>query len=392
MKLLSGYSPYILISLILTLISCGGHDHSGHDHDGHDHSAESAEHQAEEHGEGNQHSDEIILEPAKAKAAGVVVDVVTPSVFSEVIPTAGKILNSSADEATVVATQPGIVTLSRPWAVGMAVNAGSTLFTISQSKLPEGDLAKRARIDLDKAQKDFNRVDQLYKEKLATEAEYQQAKADLESARLSMSALNAGGNGSVSSPKSGFVTRLYVKSGDYVDIGTPLMSVSSSKRMRLQADLPVRDFSRIGDVVSANFQLPQNEEIFTLEQLNGKVISRSHSTSENSAFIPVIFEFDNAPGIAAGSFAEVWLLGSPRQQVISVPKSALVEEQGIYYVYIQIDEEGYTKRRIEKGASDGNRVEITGGLKEGEKVVTQGAMAVKLASMSGAIPGHSHEH
>jgi preprotein translocase subunit YajC len=37
-------------------------------------------------------------------------------------------------------------------------------------------------------------------------------------------------------------------------------------------------------------------------------------------------------------------------------------------------------------------VEIKSGLKEGEKVVTKGAIHVKLASASNAIPAHTHEH
>ncbi|MDE6811082.1 MAG: efflux RND transporter periplasmic adaptor subunit, partial [Muribaculaceae bacterium] len=346
----------------------------------------------DEHGEETHSAGEIVLEPAKARDAGVKVETVSPSTFSEVIPTAGRILNSSADETTVVATQPGIVTLTRPWTVGMNINAGTPLFTISQSRLPEGDLAKKARIELNRSQNEFNRIEKLYKEHLTTAAEFEQAKADLENARLSASALKAGGNGSVSSPKSGFVMQVYVKSGDYVDVGTPLMSISSTRRMRLQADLPVRNYSQINQVLSANFKLPQGETLFSLSDLNGKIVSHSRSTSENSAYVPVIFEFDNAPGIVAGSFAEVWLLGTPRPNVICLPKSAIVEEQGEYYVYIQKDEECYRKRRIRRGATDGNRIEITDGIKDGEKVVTQGAMAVKLASLSGAIPGHSHEH
>ncbi|MDE5842320.1 MAG: efflux RND transporter periplasmic adaptor subunit [Muribaculaceae bacterium] len=389
----------ISILLCVFMAACGqGHDHADHEHSHehgeHNHAAESHEHSEGEHDhEHEAHAaGEIVLEPAKARDAGVVVQTVAPSSFSEVIPTAGRILNSSGDEATVAATQPGIVTLTRPWAVGMNVNAGTPLFSISQSSLPEGDLSKKARIELDKATKEFNRIEQLYKEKLTTAAEFEQAKANLDNARLAVSALNNGGNGSVSAPKSGYVMQVFVKSGDYVDVGTPLMSISSTRRMRLQADLPVRNFSQINQVASANFKLPQSESVFSLVKLNGKVVSHSRSTSENSAYVPIIFEFDNAAGIVAGSFAEVWLLGNPRQGVICLPKSALVEEQGEYYVYLQEDEECYRKRRISRGATDGNRFEILDGIKAGDKVVTKGAMAVKLASMSGAIPVHTHEH
>lgn len=44
------------------------------------------------------------------------------------------------------------------------------------------------------------------------------------------------------------------------------------------------------------------------------------------------------------------------------------------------------------GATDGERVEIVEGLREGERVVMQGAVHVRLASASNAIPAHTHNH
>ncbi|MGL5547637.1 MAG: efflux RND transporter periplasmic adaptor subunit, partial [Tannerellaceae bacterium] len=66
-------------------------------------------------------------------------------------------------------------------------------------------------------------------------------------------------------------------------------------------------------------------------------------------------------------------------------------EQGVYYVFVQLDEEGYSKQEVTLGGDNGSEVQILSGLKPGEVVVTKGAMQVKLASMSSAIPhGHSH--
>ena len=58
------------------------------------------------------------------------------------------------------------------------------------------------------------------------------------------------------------------------------------------------------------------------------------------------------------------------------------------------DEPGvFVKREVTIGRDNGERIEITSGIKSGETVVTHGAMQVKLASMSGSVPeGHSHSH
>ena len=94
----------------------------------------------------------------------------------------------------------------------------------------------------------------------------------------------------------------------------------------------------------------------------------------------------------AGSFVEVYLLSGERQGVISLPVSAITEEQGLNFVYLQVDAEGYKKQEVKLGMRDGTRVEILSGLKGGEKVVTAGAMHVKLAAASNAIPAHTHNH
>lgn len=383
----------IIICFCFLFFSCSHSDNDSHnhEHEGHDHSSEEP-HGHDDHDHEGHAAGEIVIEPEKAKEAGIIVQQVNPDSFVEVITTSGRILNSAADEATVVATQPGIISLVRPWTVGMAVSAGSPLFHVSQKELPEGDLATRAKIDLETTRKEYERIKKLYDEQLSTAQEFYTAQNAYENARLTVQALSNGGGGSISSPKGGYVIACQVKDGDYVDVGTPLMKISANRRMRLQADLPIRDFGKISEITSANFRLPQNETLYRLQSLNGRIVSHSRIAEGNSAYVPVIFEFDNAPGIVAGSFAEIYLLGNPRPGVIRVPKTALTEEQGIFYVYTQEDAECYKKREVKKGATDGSCVEIVAGLNGGEKIVTQGAMAVKLASMSTAIPGHTHEH
>ena len=93
-----------------------------------------------------------------------------------------------------------------------------------------------------------------------------------------------------------------------------------------------------------------------------------------------------------GSYVEVFLLSSEMPDVLSLPVTALTEEQGLYFIYLQLDEEGYKKQEVTLGANNGKDVQILTGLKAGDRVVTKGAYQVKLASASNAIPAHSHEH
>jgi membrane fusion protein, heavy metal efflux system len=80
------------------------------------------------------------------------------------------------------------------------------------------------------------------------------------------------------------------------------------------------------------------------------------------------------------------------ENTLSVPGAAIVEEDGRPIAFVQLSGETFEKRDLELGIRDGNQVQVLSGLTEGERVVTKGAYAVRLASVSSAIPAHGHVH
>lgn len=394
-----------ILSTVLTLIlclttGCNSHkDHDNYDHD-HDHNpvhnhAESASHKEDTEEEEEHNPDEIILTPEKAKAAGVVVEAVVPGDFNAVIKTGGKVLTASGDESTVVAPSAGIVSMKKGYTEGMAIAKGTALMSLSSSKLPEGDLSRRNEIAYQQAKSDFERASKLLEDKLITEKEYLAAKTDYERAQLAYEA--TGGKASVSgvtvsAPSGGYVKECLVSDGDYVEVGQPLMRLTQNRKLYLRAEVSERDYGKLGTISSAKFRPSYSERIYNLQDLDGRLVASGQTATANSSFIPVTFEFNNTGGVVPGSFAEIYLLTGRRENVISVPISALTEEQGVHFVYVKIDDEGYLKREVKLGATDGERVEVLSGLQAGDNLVTEGAIHVKLASATAAIPAHTHNH
>ena len=70
---------------------------------------------------------------------------------------------------------------------------------------------------------------------------------------------------------------------------------------------------------------------------------------------------------------------------------ALVEEEGRWVVYVQLNGETFERRDLTLGFRDGDWWQVLGGLSPGEWIVTEGAYAVRLATVSGEI-GHGHAH
>lgn len=393
---------------LFVLGSCNSNSHSGHegeahgteahDHEreGHDHESEGEGHEGHDHGnEGAAHSDEIILPKAKAEAAGVQVSIIEPGTFEQVIKTSGQILAAQGDESVAVATVPGVVTFRGKVTEGMSVGKGTALVTISSNNIADGDPVQRARIAYDISKKEYDRMKALVKNKIVSDKDFAQAEQNFENARISYEALaknHTAGGQAVTSPISGFVKNILVKEGDYVNIGQPLVSVTQNRRLFLRAEVSEKYYPYLRSINSANFSTPYNNKVYELRELDGRMLSFGKAAGENSFYVPVTFEFDNKGDIIPGAFVEVYLLSAPMENVISLPRTALTEEQGLFFVYLQLDEEGYKKQEVTLGADNGKSVQILSGVKAGDRVVTKGAYQVKLASASNAIPAHSHEH
>ena len=371
------------------------HNHDGHDHEGHDHEHEGHNHEHEEQENHAGGSDEIILPPAKAQAAGVAVSTVEPGSFHQVIKTSGQVMAAQGDESVAVATVAGVVSFKVKVIEGMSVSKGTPLVVLSSKNMADGDPVQKARIAYEVSKKEYERMKALVGNKIVSEKEFAQAEQIYENARISYEAVakNHSASGqAVVSPISGYVKNLLVKEGDYVSVGQPLVSVTQNRKLFLRADVSEKYYPYLNSIGSANFCTPYNNKVYTLKELGGRMLSYGKASGENGYYVPVTFEFDNKGDVIPGSFVEVFLLSSPMENVLSLPHSALTEEQGSFFVYLQLDEEGYKKQLVTLGADNGESVQILSGIKAGDRVVTQGAYQVKLASATNAIPAHSHEH
>jgi multidrug efflux pump subunit AcrA (membrane-fusion protein) len=183
-----------------------------------------------------------------------------------------------------------------------------------------------------------------------------------------------------------------VTQGQYVTIGQPTASISQNKNLVLKADISQKYFTKLPSIVSANFKTAYDNKTYNIKELNGRLISYGKSNDSNTLFIPVTFSFDNKGEVIPGSLVDVYLKLKPFDGAIVIPVSALIEEQGSFYAYIQTAGESFAKRELKLGGSDGINVQVTSGLAEGERVVTKGGYQIKLSSASGTIPAHGHAH
>ncbi len=390
------------------------HDHEheeaavhDHEHEGHDHEHEEADHDHEHEKAGHDHEHdheheaaanpgEVVFKEANAKAVGLQTITVTPGAFTQVIRTSGQVLAAQGEESVMVATVPGVVSFgSVPFTDGTAVRKGQAVLSIASNGLSEGDVAVRAKAAYEAAKLEFERMEALVADRIVSAKEFEQAKLNYANAKAAYEAVadkQTAKGVAVVAPLNGYLKNIQVKEGDYVSVGQPLATIAQSNRLMLRADVSERYYSSLPMVQSAHFKTPYDEQVYRLADLRGRLLSYGRASGGDAFFVPVTFEFDNKGAILPGSFVEVYLLTKPLEQVISVPVESLIEEQGLYSVYVRLDANCYRKQPVTLGANNGVEVQILSGLHGGEAVVTKGAHQVKLASASNAIPAHSHSH
>jgi RND family efflux transporter MFP subunit len=320
--------------------------------------------------------------------------------FGQIIKTSALVESAAGDEVLVSSKMNGTVLFSGgSIPEGKIVSAGESLFSVSGSDLADNNLAVRiieAQNNYERSLLEYERKKSLAADKIVSEKDLLTAKNEFENSKATYDMLrknfSAGGQ-AISSPISGFVKQTFVSNGQYVTAGQPLVSVTKNKTLLLRADIQQKYAPLLQSFSSANIRTLHNNTTYTLEQLNGKLLSYGRNTNSDNYLVPVNLQIDNIGGFISGEFVELYLKTITNSRAITIPNSSLIEDQGNFFVFVQVHPELFEKREVSIGATDGLRSEIKSGITDSERIVTRGAILVKLSQSSGALDAHSgHVH
>lgn len=320
--------------------------------------------------------------------------------FGQTIKTVAQVQPAQGDEIIVTAKTNGVVTFSNAGLQeGTSVSAGQLLLTISGSGLAENSWNVRfaeAKNNYEKAKTDYERISELAKDKIVSERELIVARTEFENAKALFDNMNENFNAKgqrVTSPISGFIKQLFVQNGQYVEVGQPIVTVSQNKSLQVSADVQQKYASVLGAISTANIRTLNNGKTYTLKELNGKVVSYGRSVNADNFHVPVILQIDNKGEFVPGSFVELYLKVLSNSLALTVPNTALLEEQGSFFVFVQLTPELFEKRVVHIASTDGVKTEILKGIDKNDRFVSKGAILVKLAQASAALDPHSgHVH
>ncbi|HET6557843.1 MAG TPA: efflux RND transporter periplasmic adaptor subunit, partial [Prolixibacteraceae bacterium] len=320
--------------------------------------------------------------------------------FGQVIRTTAQVQSSPGEEMIVGAGMNGMVMIQGTAALeGKEVSKGQVLFTISGSEMADNNSSVRyaeAKNNLEKASADYERAKKLAVERIVSEKDLLEEKNRYDNARALFDNLNSNFNASgqkVKSPMSGVIQQVFVSNGSYVEAGQPVVTVSQNKTLTLLAEVQQKYASMLGSITSATIRTVNDDRTYSWEELNGKVLSYGKAVNGDNYLLPVTLQINNTGDFIPGGFVEVYLKTLSSTSALTVPNTSLLEDQGSFFVYVQATPELFEKREVKTGGTDGLRTEITQGITAEERIVTRGAILIKLAQATGTLDAHSgHVH
>ena len=380
-----------------------GHNHSqseAHDHTTtaeHTHTADCDHSDAHEHENESGHENESENRHEHDHELYGVIQIAHTH-FGDVIRAGGELLPTPKNDQLVVASCDGLVFFSQSkMHEGTTIKTNQQLFTLTSGNLTNNNLEVeylQTKAEFEKAKTDFERAKKLVADTIISENDYLNARLAFENSQLTYDNFKrnySAGKQQIVAPVSGFVKRIYVSEGEFVKAGDPLIILSESKRLTLKADIPQSALHKMHSIRSAKFYTPYNKKVYSTANLNGELVSWGKSAAENSFYIPIFFEIDNNDDLIPGTFVDIYLKTETNANSIAIPKTAIMEEFGNYYVFVD-GHEKWEKRYVTIDGTDGELTRITEGLEIGEMIATKNVSRIKLSLMSGDLPAHAHAH
>lgn len=255
-------------------------------------------------------------------------------------------------------------------AAGQQVRKGAMLAMIRNTP---NDLLEldRARIDAAFARRDVDRLRGLRARQLATNAEVQVAEQNLDRDEALLANVRKRlGNAStrtLRAPMDGVVEAVNVRQGDIVPAGNPVLRLAKGDRLRARLGVEAEDLPRVAGGQRVSITPVYGEAA----PVTGQVRQIYRQIDPKTHLAEVVVPLPAVPSLLPGSMVRGLLVLRDLPAVLAVPRSAVLYAGGRPYVFV-VDRGTARRRWVRAGLDDGRQVEIRGGLRAGELVVTVG--------------------
>lgn len=345
----------------------------------------------------------------------------------------GRVIPAASSRAIVAPSIGGVLSDGKLPSIGQSVKQGQTLAVLRQTptaaetaqiassntqlqietmrleaekrRLVQAIGEAQARVQQAKAEQE--RAQRLYERKAYSlrqvqiaETDYKTNQAILEAAeaqkrvfddssKITAHQISAQTSFSIAAPISGTIVAVHKTIGEQVAIGEAIFEIVNLDTVWVEAPIFESDLPKLESPSQAVFTTTASPT----KEHTGKIVNVGAVVDEKTRTAPIIFAVANPDkSLKIGMQANLRLNASETVETVIVPKESVLDHEGKKIVYVLLSGEEFQRREVTLGDAYGDKVAILSGLKEGERVVTQGAYQLKLQELRPVGAGaHTHE-
>jgi RND family efflux transporter MFP subunit len=256
---------------------------------------------------------------------------------------------------------------------GDQIQKGQILATLDLTEI--NAQVNQAQIGFEKAQRDFKRAENLYRDSVASIEQFQNAKSALDFAQQQLNAAKFNLTYSeIRSNTDGVVLRKIMNEGQITGPGSPVIQINSKGNADwvLKVNLSDKDWASINIGDSALVQI----DAIGKENLKSVVSSKSESVDFMTGSFSVDIKLINNKkiDIASGMFGKAIIRPKTNNVAWKIPYEALLDgnaNEG--YVFVTNDLKTAKKIAVKVGEIEDNNVCIKSGLENYKYIITSGS-------------------
>ncbi|MBK6266571.1 efflux RND transporter periplasmic adaptor subunit [Marivirga sp. S37H4] len=292
--------------------------------------------------------------------------------FQGTIPLHGSGQFTTEDE-TILSFKTGGIISEIHVSEGDYVRKGQTLASLDLTEINTSVI--QAQLGYEKALRDYERIQRLLTDSVATLEQSQNSKTALDIAVQSLKAVQFNKEYSeIKAQKDGYVLRKYANSGQQIGSGSPVLQVSGAVKdnWKLKVALSDKDWALVSEGDTAHIHTSVNPEKSYLAEVSSKARQANPMTGTYS--VELKFRNDAPAYLASGMFGTADIYSAQSTKAWNIPYEALLDANGGYgFVFVTESGETAKKVSVKVGKIYPDKVQILEGLESYSKLIISGS-------------------
>ena len=249
---------------------------------------------------------------------------------------------------------------------GQSIKAGQLLAILKLTEIEAQ--VNQAKLGYEKSKRDYNRVNNLYKDSVATLEQLQNTKTGLEIAAKSVEQASFNKKYAfIYATSSGFLTKKLANEGEITPPGNPILIVNENTNQKnwiVKVGVSEQDWLQISNNNSCEIVSNGNNYL-------GKISQKSQAIDQASGTFQIEIKIQNPDkNLAVGMFAKVVIATSNSQNVNAIPYDAVVEANGkSAFVFVPATNTTVKKIPIEINTFNEKEVIVASGLENFTSII-----------------------